>query len=83
MRKGLLLYNPAAGRMPVRPFVRGILRPLRAANSYRMKKGRSGAERPFLVSFTRRLPHAAFDLLRIIAHCRHRNIRGAAVDSGY
>ncbi|HUI87382.1 MAG TPA: diacylglycerol kinase family protein [Anaerolineales bacterium] len=28
MRKGLLLYNPAAGRVPVRPFVRGILRPL-------------------------------------------------------
>jgi diacylglycerol kinase (ATP) len=31
MRKGLLLYNPAAGRFPVRPFVRGILRPLRLA----------------------------------------------------
>jgi len=31
MRKGLLLYNPAAGRFPVRPFVRGILRPLRRA----------------------------------------------------
>jgi diacylglycerol kinase (ATP) len=31
MRKGLLLYNPAAGRIPVRPFVRGILRPLRLA----------------------------------------------------
>ena len=28
MRKGLLLYNPAAGRVPVRPFVRGIIRPL-------------------------------------------------------
>jgi len=28
MRKGLLLYNPAAGRVPVRPFVRGIVRPL-------------------------------------------------------
>jgi diacylglycerol kinase (ATP) len=31
MRKGLLLYNPAAGRYPVRRFVRGILRPLKAA----------------------------------------------------
>jgi YegS/Rv2252/BmrU family lipid kinase len=31
MRKGLLLYNPAAGRFSVRPFVRGILRPLRLA----------------------------------------------------
>ncbi len=31
MRKGLLLYNPAAGRVPVRPFVRGIVRPLNAA----------------------------------------------------
>ena len=31
MRKGLLLYNPAAGRLSVRPFVRGILRPLRLA----------------------------------------------------
>jgi len=31
MRKGLLLYNPAAGRIPVRPFVRGIIRPLRLA----------------------------------------------------
>ena len=31
MRNGLLLYNPAAGRVPVRSFVRGILRPLRAA----------------------------------------------------
>ena len=31
MRKGLLLYNPAAGRVPVRPFVRGIIRPLNAA----------------------------------------------------
>ena len=31
MRKGLLLYNPAAGRISVRPFVRGILRPLQAA----------------------------------------------------
>jgi len=28
MRKGLLLYNPAAGRVPVRPFVHGIIRPL-------------------------------------------------------
>jgi diacylglycerol kinase (ATP) len=31
MLQGLLLYNPAAGRVPVRPFVRGILRPLNAA----------------------------------------------------
>lgn len=31
MRKGLLLYNPAAGRVPVRPFVRGIVRPLKNA----------------------------------------------------
>src|SRR5258708_35762483 len=31
MRKGLLLYNPAAGRVPVRPFVRGIIRPLKEA----------------------------------------------------
>lgn len=31
MRRGLLLYNPAAGRVPVRPFVRGIIRPLNAA----------------------------------------------------
>jgi diacylglycerol kinase (ATP) len=31
MLRGLLLYNPAAGRVPVRPFVRGILRPLKAA----------------------------------------------------
>ena len=31
MRKGLLLYNPAAGRVPVRPFVRGIVRPLKSA----------------------------------------------------
>ncbi len=31
MPKGLLLYNPAAGRVPVRPFVRGVLRTLRAA----------------------------------------------------
>ncbi|GAB1470525.1 diacylglycerol kinase family lipid kinase [Chloroflexota bacterium] len=28
MRKGLLLYNPAAGRYPVRRFVRGIIQPL-------------------------------------------------------
>ena len=28
MRKGLLLYNPAAGRFPVRRFVRGIIKPL-------------------------------------------------------
>ncbi len=31
MRKGLLLYNPAAGRVPVRTFVRGIIRPLHSA----------------------------------------------------
>lgn len=31
MRKGLLLYNPAAGRYPVRRFVRGILKPLKTA----------------------------------------------------
>lgn len=31
MRKGLLLYNPAAGRYPVRRFVRGIIHPLKAA----------------------------------------------------
>jgi len=31
MRKGLLLYNPAAGRYPVKRFVRGIIRPLKAA----------------------------------------------------
>ena len=31
MRRGLLLYNPAAGRFPVRRFVRGIIRPLQAA----------------------------------------------------
>ena len=31
MLKGLLLYNPAAGRVPVRPFVQGIIRPLNAA----------------------------------------------------
>lgn len=29
MRKGLLLYNPAAGRFPVRRFVRGIIKPLK------------------------------------------------------
>lgn len=28
MRKGLLLYNPAAGRYPVRRYVRGIIKPL-------------------------------------------------------
>lgn len=28
MRKGLLLYNPTAGRFPVRRFVRGIIKPL-------------------------------------------------------
>ena len=31
MRKGLLLYNPAAGRVSVQPYVRGIIRPLMAA----------------------------------------------------
>src|SRR5688572_29177321 len=31
MRKGLLLYNPAAGRFPVRRFVRGIIKPLQQA----------------------------------------------------
>ncbi len=31
MRKGLLLYNPAAGRFPVRRFVRGIIKPLSEA----------------------------------------------------
>jgi len=31
MRKGLLLYNPAAGRYPVHRFVRGIIRPLKNA----------------------------------------------------
>ena len=31
MRNGLLLYNPAAGRVSVRTFVRGIIRPLKAA----------------------------------------------------
>ena len=31
MRRGLLLYNPAAGRISVRPFIRGLLRPLHAA----------------------------------------------------
>ncbi|MBI3162338.1 MAG: hypothetical protein HYZ23_07495 [Chloroflexi bacterium] len=31
MRKGLLLYNPAAGRYPVRRFVRGIMHPLKEA----------------------------------------------------
>jgi diacylglycerol kinase (ATP) len=31
MRKGLLLYNPAAGRVSVQPYVRGIMRPLHAA----------------------------------------------------
>lgn len=29
MRKSLLLYNPAAGRFPVRRFVRGIIKPLK------------------------------------------------------
>ncbi len=31
MRKGLLLYNPSAGRYPVRRFVRGIISPLKKA----------------------------------------------------
>jgi diacylglycerol kinase (ATP) len=31
MRKGLLLYNPAAGRVPIKRYVRGVLRPLNAA----------------------------------------------------
>ena len=31
MRKGLLLYTPAAGRYPVRRFVHGIINPLKAA----------------------------------------------------
>lgn len=31
MRKGLLLYNPVAGRYPVARFVPGILRPLKSA----------------------------------------------------
>ncbi|MBK8780964.1 MAG: hypothetical protein IPO22_04030 [Anaerolineales bacterium] len=31
MRKGLLLYNPTAGRYPVGRFVHGIIKPLRAA----------------------------------------------------
>ncbi len=31
VRKGLLLYNPAAGRLPVKRFVRSIMRPLRLA----------------------------------------------------
>ena len=31
MRKGLLLYNPAAGRFPVRRYVRGIIKPLKEA----------------------------------------------------
>ncbi len=31
MRRGLLLYNPAAGRVPVKRFVPGILKPLHAA----------------------------------------------------
>ncbi len=32
MRKGLLLYNPAAGRHSIRPYLRGILAALRAAD---------------------------------------------------
>ena len=31
MRQALLLYNPAAGRIPIRPFIGGIIRPLRSA----------------------------------------------------
>jgi YegS/Rv2252/BmrU family lipid kinase len=31
MRKGLLLYNPAAGRYPVRRFVRSVMKPLKEA----------------------------------------------------
>lgn len=31
MRRGLLLYNPAAGRVPVKRYVPGVLRPLHAA----------------------------------------------------
>lgn len=31
MRRALLLYNPAAGRVPIRPFIGGIIRPLRSA----------------------------------------------------
>jgi diacylglycerol kinase (ATP) len=31
MRQALLLYNPAAGRVPIRPFIGGIIRPLRSA----------------------------------------------------
>ncbi len=31
MRQALLLYNPAAGRMPIRLFIGGIVRPLRSA----------------------------------------------------
>ncbi|HEX8991773.1 MAG TPA: diacylglycerol kinase family protein [Anaerolineales bacterium] len=31
MRQALLLYNPAAGRMPIEPFIGGIIRPLRSA----------------------------------------------------
>lgn len=31
MRTGLLLYNPAAGRISVRAYVRGLLRPLKVA----------------------------------------------------
>jgi len=31
MRKGLILYNPAAGRFPVRPFVPGLVHSLQAA----------------------------------------------------
>ena len=31
MRQALLLYNPTAGRMPIRLFIGGIIRPLRSA----------------------------------------------------
>jgi len=31
MRQALLLYNPTAGRLPIRPFIGGIIRPLRTA----------------------------------------------------
>jgi diacylglycerol kinase (ATP) len=31
MRRALLLYNPTAGRIPIGPFIGGIMRPLRSA----------------------------------------------------
>src|SRR5512133_1655983 len=31
MRQALLLYNPTAGRLPIRLFIGGIIRPLRSA----------------------------------------------------